>query len=295
MNDSHELLLIGRETAGISEALTPDSLADMHPGWSADVAAYGPWELRDGDWRSCGWRGPATVAVCGRCSSSLDVARDLAGQGSIGPWDAVLATSQTAGRGQLRHEWSSPQGNLYAAWVLPRFAPEWDVLLPLVLGVICAETLDEFGIGAQIKWPNDLLVDGRKVGGILVEERGGILIAGLGLNIVRSPGDDAIREAWSPGAASLADFAEPPTPIRLWSALVERGKDWYNTALCGSTPREFIQTITRRMAWFGRVVRIHGTGRECTARVVGLAPDGGLVLDYGDHRDTLYSGSISPA
>ncbi len=62
-----------------------------------------------------------------------------------------------------------------------------------------ADELAARGAAVRIKWPNDLLVDGRKVGGILVEERGGVVVAGLGLNLGGAPRDHALRA--TPGAA----------------------------------------------------------------------------------------------
>ncbi|NCB27933.1 MAG: hypothetical protein EOM62_21150, partial [Bacteroidia bacterium] len=64
----------------------------------------------------CADRSDERVYLCGPCSSALDVATHLAGQGSLDPWDSVLATRQWAGRGQMRRTWISQPGNLFAAW-----------------------------------------------------------------------------------------------------------------------------------------------------------------------------------
>jgi BirA family biotin operon repressor/biotin-[acetyl-CoA-carboxylase] ligase len=89
-------------------------------------------------------------------TSTQDVARDL----PIG--SVVLANHQTAGRGRLEHRWEAPAGTA----LLVSFALAPNPLLSLAAGVAAAEAC---GQGVRLKWPNDLLLGGRKVGGILVE------------------------------------------------------------------------------------------------------------------------------
>src|ERR1700694_3165857 len=107
-------------------------------------------------------------------TSTQDVARDLA-IGSI-----VTADHQTAGRGRLDHRWTAPPGTaLLASFVV---AP--NPLLSLVAGVAAAEAC---GRGGRLKWPNDLLLGGRKVGGILVEASPSRAICGIGINLTWAP------------------------------------------------------------------------------------------------------------
>jgi len=107
----------------------------------------------------------------------------------------VWADEQTAGRGRHGHEWISPRGNLYATMVLPPpgVGPEHHGLLPLKAGVITARFIErEFGLRTTLKWPNDILFGGHKLGGILVEtsingSEFGELLVGIGLNINHAP------------------------------------------------------------------------------------------------------------
>ncbi|MFK4764886.1 biotin--[acetyl-CoA-carboxylase] ligase [Desulfobaculum sp. SPO524] len=296
MNTNKGLFLLGRGLDGLADPLTPQTLASSHPVWERDVAAHGPWrDAGEGAFSAASWSRQQTTLLCGSCSSTLDVARDPAILERLGDWDGVLAQSQWAGRGQLRRDWSSPAGNMYCALRIPRLDKEWDAVLPLLIGFLCAEALDAFGIHALIKWPNDLLVEGRKVGGILIEERAGCVIAGIGVNIVAAPPAGTLRESWSPHAAALAEWSGDVTPLALWAALVDRCKYWYKSALCGDTSRIFLQRIVGRMAWVGHDVLIHGTEKEFRVTVVGLAPDGGLVVRRDGRQEILYAGSLSPA
>lgn len=107
----------------------------------------------------------------------------LAGRGWLEPWDSVLAVSQTAGRGQLRRQWVSPPGNVYAALRLPLTPPFDGTAAAPVMGMLLAQGLRQGGWPIWLKWPNDLVLCGadgipRKLAGILLEERGGVLLAG---------------------------------------------------------------------------------------------------------------------
>ena len=195
----------------LAEPLDPQTLASFHPLWARDVAALGPWCLEPGQGKSDpvwlpgtlpGGSEGADVVVCGPCTSTMDVARELAGRSGLRPWASVITPIQTGGRGQLRRAWLSAPGNVLATLVCPPAEGLWNDLRPLVLGHLLAEALMDEYPGVEVKWPNDLLLDGRKIGGILVEERPGLVLAGLGLNL-----------AWAPDAASLREGAYVPAGV----------------------------------------------------------------------------------
>src|SRR5207245_10611890 len=92
----------------------------------------------------------------------------------------VLADHQTRGRGRLSHRWESPPG----AALLVSFVIAPNPLLSLAAGVAAAEAC---GRGVRLKWPNDLLLDGSKVGGILVEALPAKAVCGIGINLTWAP------------------------------------------------------------------------------------------------------------
>ena len=111
----------------------------------------------------------------------------LARRGLLAPWQSVLVSSQRQGRGQLRRNWVSPAGNIYAALRLPMQEPFASSAASTVTGAMLAAALGKLGFEVRLKWPNDLAVlDGdtpAKVAGILLEERAGVLLAGIGINV----------------------------------------------------------------------------------------------------------------
>lgn len=119
---------------------------------------------------------------------------------------AVLAASQTAGRGRLGRPWESPEGGVYVSALLrPDLPPVALTGMPLAVATGVASALERFGVEALVKWPNDLRWNGAKLAGVLLElsaetDRTEWLVVGVGLNVRRPPRP-------TPGAAYLEDAA----------------------------------------------------------------------------------------
>ncbi|MEZ0230503.1 MAG: biotin--[acetyl-CoA-carboxylase] ligase, partial [Planctomycetota bacterium] len=135
--------------------------------------------------------------------STNDRARELAAQGAP-EGTLVVALRQTGGRGRLGRSWASPVGGLYLSLVL---RPDKGMLerasLALVAGLAASEALDAAGRTAtSLKWPNDVLLDGKKIGGLLAEvtrERNeAVVVLGVGLNV------DTPADAFPPEVRGIA-------------------------------------------------------------------------------------------
>ena len=234
------------------------------------------------------------VHLCGPCSSALDVAMHLAAKGLLDPWDSVLATKQWAGRGQMRRNWISQPGNLFAAWRLPVPPGPWQNMLSVLVGWIMCVGLAELGVPVRLKWPNDILMHGRKVGGILIEERGDVLLAGIGLNIQSCPEDARLRSDRVCPAANFGASLGGISIFSLWLRLVNSGRLRYTTELSDSTPLEFSQLLEPLLAYLGAVVCVSDNRSSVCGTLEGLGPDGGIVLNADGEIRTLHSGSLRP-
>ncbi|TMB95512.1 MAG: biotin--[acetyl-CoA-carboxylase] ligase [Chloroflexi bacterium] len=188
---------------------------------------------------------PAVVRLA-VVTSTQDFARDL----PIG--STVVADHQTAGRGRLSHRWEVPPGTaLLVSFVL---AP--DPLLSLAAGVAAAEAC---GKGVRLKWPNDLLLDGRKVGGILVESSASKAICGIGINLT-----------WAPEGAAQLDESRDQLLDRLHVAI---GR-WT------STPGPQVITRWRELSdTIGKRVRIEVGDRVVEGTARDIDGTGSLVVD----------------
>jgi len=219
----------------------------------------------------------------------------------LGPWDSVVAVSQWSGRGQLRRGWDSPPGNLYASLILPPVPKELDTLLPLILGYCVTGYLRWKKLPVCIKWPNDLILDGVKIGGMLVEERRGISVAGIGINLMSSPPNELLRDGHAVPAGNLRAQGFEATPLGLWRDLVNFTKMCYETSLAQGTPESVASLVEPLLCWLGQEVSIReGAESPWSGRILGLARDGALrVAPAGGAGERLLtSGSIwraSPA
>ncbi len=209
----------------------------------------------------------------------------------------LLAERQQGGRGRLGRAWASPlAANLYLS-VDRQFAGGLARLagLSLVAGIAAAEALREVtSLDIRLKWPNDLWLEGRKLGGLLVEgggEHGGPAraVIGLGLN-VRMPEAFArdIDQAW----IDLAARCEPPTRNRLVAALLSAWVPALDTfdrdGLAAFLPRW--QALD---ALAGQRVRLINGNQTCDAEALGLASDGGLRVRDEQGERIVYSGEVS--
>lgn len=193
------------------------------------------------------------LRVLDQTGSTNDDARGLARAGAP-HGTAVAARRQTAGRGRRGHAWDSPTGNLYLSVVLrPRVAASRLAGLAAACGVGALHGLHAAGCGneAQLKWPNDLLARGRKLGGILVEVEGGAAVCGVGVNVADAPCDL--------GAIALAELGPQPglqeLAEALRSAILAAVDTW--AASEGERPLDgILDCYLDLLAWRGEKVRV---------------------------------------
>jgi BirA family biotin operon repressor/biotin-[acetyl-CoA-carboxylase] ligase len=188
----------------------------------------------------------------GSVASTQDVARELP-LGSV-----VIADHQTAGRGRLEHRWEAPPGTaLLVSFVL---AP--NPLLSLAAGVATAEACDH---GVRLKWPNDLLLGGRKVGGILVEATAAKAVCGIGINL-----------SWAPEGGATLNQPRDWLLDRLRIALAR----W------SSAPPNEVLTRWRELSdTIGRKVRVELPDRAFE----------GLAQDINERGELLVDGAVVSA
>lgn len=209
-----------------------------------------------------------------RTDSTNERARELAARGTPGG-TLVTALEQSAGRGRQGRTWTAPPARALLCSLVIREPPR---LLPLAAGVAVAEVV---GAGAKLKWPNDVLRDGRKVAGILVEgrpqERWSVL--GIGINV-------AVREEDFPadlrdraGTLGLDPAAIEPTLAELLRSL-ER---WI-----AAEDEEILEAVRARDALIGLDVRWAGG----EGRTEGIDKEGRLVVATEGGRAALEAGEV---
>lgn len=216
--------------------------------------------------------------VLDECDSTnarlLDRAKSGAPSGTV-----IVAGRQTAGRGRRGRPWFSAPGASLTFSLLWRYADN-PAGLPLAVGVALAEAL---GDEARLKWPNDLLRDGRKLGGVLVETAGGAAAIGIGLNLRLPDGlPDDVR-------ATAAAWDRPVSHSDLLPALMAALAAFDREGFAPFRPRWLA-----RCAHLGSTVRIlSDVGPPQEGRCMGVDDDGALLLETADGVQRILSGDVS--
>lgn len=212
--------------------------------------------------------------------STMDRARELAEAGAP-EGTLVLAEEQTAGRGRMGRSWWAPAGTALLLSLLfrPPLAPTQVQRLTMVCSLaLCDAIADQTGLEARVKWPNDVLIEGKKVCGMLTElefdgARLRYVIVGMGINV-----NVDFRHApplMAPATSLMEQLGHPVSRLDLLVALLEQIEIRYNALRAGHSPhREWAQ----RMETLGRRVTV-SSGDE---RIEGIAedvdPDGALLV-----------------
>jgi BirA family biotin operon repressor/biotin-[acetyl-CoA-carboxylase] ligase len=205
----------------------------------------------------------------------------------------LVADHQTQGRGRLGREWvTSPKSSLIVSFLLvpEGLAPERWPWLPLLTGIATAEAVRRTaGVEVGLKWPNDVLVDERKVGGILVErvDEGGRAgaVVGIGVNVSQPR-----EELPVPEATSLALVADAPVDrSELLQALCEELGGRYDDLVAGADLRE---QYLARCVTLGQQVRVALPGGEVTGEAVDIDDGGRLVVHTAEGEERLGAGDV---
>jgi len=220
------------------------------------------------------------------CGSTNDEAARLARAGAS-HGTIVVADAQHAGRGREGRPWLSPQGGLYMSAVLRPPLPLRDVPpMTLAIGIAVCDAVRACGAAAELKWPNDLLVDRRKLAGVLLEaqSQGGhtgrldAVIVGIGVNLVGEL-PDALH------AITLAEAAGREVDREAFLAvLLPQLETWVDRYVANGMP-SIIDAWQRRMAR-GLSARAVVAGAPVVGELAGLDLDGALLL--ADDAGTMH-------
>lgn len=224
------------------------------------------------------------VHAFGTVGSTSDVAQRLAASGAP-EGTLVVASTQTRGRGRRGNAWQSPEGGLWFSLVLrPHVPPESACGLSVAAAIAVARVVrDAGGLDARIKWPNDVHVDGRKIGGVMLESvADAALVLGVGIDVNIAP-----------------DALPKPRWYETTSLLAETGRRVDLAAFLGQVLHEFERRYFRYRGrergtlideWrelsvaLGEQVLVGRGGEVIEGTVFGLEDDGSLVIRLADGR-----------
>lgn len=240
-----------------------------------------------------------TVYYCDSVSSTNNLAKELAGQGAA-DGTLVVAEEQTGGKGRLGRQWCSAKykGSFFSFILFPPLMPQEANMVTLITAVAMASAVrDETGVAAGIKWPNDLLVNGKKICGILTElsaemERINYMVVGVGLNVNQEEND--FPEEVSASATSLKDqTGSNISRVKLVQAFLLEFEKWYLLAL----ENGFAPVLARwkeMSVSLNCPVRIHNPNSSWDGWAEDIDSDGALLLRLpGGEIKRVISGEVS--
>lgn len=202
-------------------------------------------------------------------------------------WTAVRADMQTSGRGRFQRRWVSDQGGLWLSAVLP-VNPASVRVLPLTVGLAVCDTLRVLGVNElRMRWPNDVMVDNRKLAGLLVDQfTPGLAVAGIGINISNRPAtaDASLKNH----TIRLADvLSAPPDISKLTNAVLSHLRQ----VVTELNRAGFDSQLTRINALWGaaRGVELDLDGQPRRGLFAGIDQNGRLLLRDGSGAQSAFA------
>lgn len=221
-----------------------------------------------------------------------ELAMEGAAEGTV-----LIARRQTGGRGRMERQFVSPEGGLYYSMLLtPTSSPEQSLSLTPCAAVAVHRAIEALcGVSADIKWPNDLMLQGKKICGILCESvffaSQQKLIVGIGINVSTAP--EAFGQELADTAASLLSvLGHAPTVDEMAAELTAQLDTVY--ALWQRDHRAFLKEYRRHCINLGKSVSLIKNGLSRSATALDIDSDYALVVEYPDgEREHIHTGEVS--
>ena len=230
--------------------------------------------------------------------STNTVAKELAAQGAP-EGTLVLAEEQRAGRGRMGRRWVSPgyMNLLFSVLLRPKIRKDQVFVTTMILALATIEAIrSRTGLRSTIKWPNDLFVEGKKLGGILTEfsvthEHIDYVVLGLGLNVNWSP--DQTEAVSHPATSILAETGSKISRNDLLVSILMTFEGYYRQVLSGHID-DFYRTWNEASMVIGRNVQIVSSKEKTHGKALRIDRNGALVIqDSAGKERKIMSGEVS--
>ena len=239
---------------------------------------------------------PLNLAIHHSIASTNSELMALAGSRQSLNGEICLAEMQSGGRGRRGREWVSPFGrNIYMSlgWSFEGGATQLEGLSLAVGVVICEALASVAGVNVGLKWPNDFYMNGKKLGGILIEMSGDVsglchAVVGIGLNVKQERGD-LIDQPWTDLTSSGAVIPERSVLVAsLIHPLIKLFQGYANTGFPPYQTRWEALNVHR-----GQVVTVSSPKEKVSGRFIGICENGALKLQCSEGERTFLGGEVS--
>jgi len=198
--------------------------------------------------------------------------------------DGIIARIQTRGKGRGSNKWFSPPGGLWLTLMIKEFPSNKGVLSQLS-SVAIAEVLENYRLHVELKWPNDIIISKKKIGGVLIEGRNESFIVGIGLNLNLDVSD--FPQSLQENIISSKEILKRNLPIEEVALEIMKR--------IGECREELDRVYIRYLGLnqdLGRKVELQGQKETITGQVIGIENDGGIRIRSEGKENTYYSGSL---
>jgi BirA family biotin operon repressor/biotin-[acetyl-CoA-carboxylase] ligase len=255
-----------------------------------------PWELA----------GLLRTAVIGKSivyrdsvGSTQAIAMALAEKHEDAAGTVVIAEQQSSGRGRLKRKWLSPRGGIWISIVIkPAIPTAASTMLPFVAALaVCDAVRQVTGLPAALKWPNDVMLKGKKVAGILLDlsaeaETVNYAVIGIGINANVDASKIKIDREGRPAITSLKEeLGRDTSRLQLVAALLEKLEQFY-VILEEGGPASIVAEWKKRSDMLGKKVSVVQQGRTLEATAQDVGDDGSLVLKTATGTASVVSGDV---
>ncbi|VVB90534.1 Putative biotin ligase [uncultured archaeon] len=218
--------------------------------------------------------------------STNTIAREIAG--SVEEGTVVIAESQTGGRGRMGRKWISPEGGIWLSIIIkPKIQPLYASRITLLAGVSVAKTIRSYGLPAKIKWPNDVLINGKKACGILTEIEAEIdlidyCVVGIGID-ANVDTESFPEEARETSTSLKKELGSGINRVEFVQKLLEEFESLYlKFQKDGFSP--ILEEWRNMSATIGEWVKITTQARTIYGEAIGVDSEGALVLETGEGK-----------
>ena len=212
------------------------------------------------------------------CTSTNDVAYNAALEGEV-EGTSYLANIQTKGRGRNQNKWTSIRGNLFLSTIIkPKKDKSFWHQLSVIVGLSIIQVLIDLGLNRELielKWPNDVLVDKKKISGVLLESSENFIIIGIGLNILKIPN---LEKKWS--TTKLNDYVERSFTIedislKILNRLFFNYLSWEETGFSffKENLNNYVKNINKKIT-----IKVNSNSEPLNGIFLGLGDNGGLKI-----------------
>lgn len=206
-------------------------------------------------------------------SSTQDEARRLVESGEGKAGHVIVADEQREGRGRFGRAWLSAVGGLYATFIVARHE-----LIPLLSGIAVLRALARFGVDVRLKWPNDVVVDGLKLAGILIETAGDAALVGIGINLAEAPLETVTSLRAVGGTARRGELI-----VAIWEEMSE-----------AEASEDVLRSYREHLTTLGRPVRMTLEGGETIeGTAVNVDAEGRLLVETASGVRAISSGECT--